>query len=211
MLVLFASIWFAEAVCTVYRPWQPLTQPSGPNYPRFFLELSAVFLAGTLIYLYRELIRDSGWIALACTVGVILSLWFPFGANSPALALTSTSLFAPLLAYPVLWLGFHLPWTSVGSKNDYSYGIYIYAFPIGVLLGPYGAANHGYLLFVMLTLLGTIPLAGASWWLIERPALKLRRWRPGRPDVPIAPSAGPVEVNTAITSAHDPPAVKPQQ
>ena len=211
VVALFAGIWVAEAACTLNPSWQALAGPSGPNYLRYFLELSAVFLAGTLIYLYRKQIRDSGWIALACTAGCIVSLWLPLGSSFPGLSLTSTSLFAPLLAYPALWISFHLPWTWVGSKNDYSYGIYIYAYPIGVLLGPYGMANHGYLLFFIACMVCTVPLAFASWWLIERPALKLRRWTPGRPDAPISPSAGPTEVSVASASEQNPTEVTPPE
>ena len=211
VVALFAGIWVAEAACTLNPSWQALAGPSGPNYLRYFLELSGVFLVGTLIYLYRKQIRDSGWIALACAAGCIVSLWLPLGGTAPGLSLTSTSLFAPLLAYPVLWVSFHLPWTWVGSKNDYSYGIYIYAYPIGVLLGPYGMANHGYLLFFAASMLCTLPLAFASWWLIERPALKLRRWTPGRPDAPMSPSAGPTEVNLASVSEQNSTEVPPPE
>ncbi len=211
VLALFLGVWCIEAACTIHRPWQSTTGATGTNDPKIFLELSVVFLAGTLIYLYRDQIRDSGWIALACITGVVVSLWLPFGGNKPAVTLTSTELFAPLLAYPVLWLGFHLPWTSVGSKNDYSYGVYIYSYPVAILLGPYGMADHGYPLFFAMSMLCTIPLAVASWWLIERPALKFRRWTPGRPDAPIAPSAGPVEVNAAVHTSHGSAAMTPQQ
>ena len=191
VLALFVGVWCVEAAWTVHRPWQMTVGATGSNDPKIFIELFVVFLAGTLIYLYRDQIRDSGWIALTCVAGVVVSLWLPFGGNMPAFTLTSTELFAPLLAYPALWLGFHLPWPSVGSKNDYSYGIYIYSFPVAMLLGSYGVANHGYALFFTMSVLCTIPLAVASWWLIERPALKMRRWKPGTPDAPIAPSAGP--------------------
>ncbi len=179
VLTLFVALWITEAVLTINRSTQATTTRLGTEDVKFFIELSVVFLAGTLIYLYRDHVRDSGWIALGCAAVLVSSLWLPFGGQEPSYTLTSTELLAPLIAYPVLWLGFHLPFTTVGSKNDYSYGVYIYAYPIAILLGPFGAANHGYLVFFALTLVFTVPLAVASWWLIERPALKLRRWTPG--------------------------------
>jgi len=178
VLALFLVMWSIEAAMTVNPKWQATYSRTGTDDLKFFVELSVIFLAGTLIYLYRDRIRDSGWIALACTALLALSLTLPIGGRTPSFTLTSTELLAPLIAYPVLWLGFHLPFTSIGSKNDYSYGIYIYAYPVAVLLGPYGAANHGYFVFFALTMVFTIPLAVASWWLIERRALKLKRWTP---------------------------------
>jgi len=57
---------------------------------------------------------------------------------------------------------------------------YIYAFPVTILLSIWGAARLGYVPFAILSILATVPLAVASWWLIEKQAMKLRQieWRP---------------------------------
>jgi len=69
---------------------------------------------------------------------------------------------------------------DVSTFGDLSYGIYIYAWPvqqIGVaLLG----RQTPYLALLFITILVTLVLAAASWYLVERPALRFkpRRRRP---------------------------------
>ena len=138
------------------------------------LGLVPVFLCGSLIYLYREKIPDSGWLALGSALLFALCWAMPASSSHPVYQLTSADVTAFALAYPVLWLGFHLPWHEVGSKNDYSYGVYIYAAPIAQLLAIWGVYRLGYIPYTLLTVVLTIPFAVASWWLIERNALKLR-------------------------------------
>ena len=139
------------------------------------LKFSVVFMVGAVIYLYRDRIPDSGWLALACAGLFIASLWLPTGGQVPDFKFTSSFLLAPLVAYPLLWLGIHLPFQAVGAENDYSYGVYIYAWPASQLLAIWGAWRWGYVVFTLLCLLAVIPFAVASWWLIEKRALSLKR------------------------------------
>jgi peptidoglycan/LPS O-acetylase OafA/YrhL len=63
----------------------------------------------------------------------------------------------------------------VGAVNDYSYGIYIYAWPVSQLLAIWGVARWGYLPFTLLTIAATVPMAIGSWWLVEKRALSLKK------------------------------------
>jgi len=99
----------------------------------------------------------------------------PTGGKAPTLAFTASDLVAPFIAYPLLWLGIHLPLQKVGARNDYSYGVYIYAFPITQLLVLWNAERLGYIGFMFLTVLLTAPFAVASWWLIEKWAISLKK------------------------------------
>jgi peptidoglycan/LPS O-acetylase OafA/YrhL len=139
-----------------------------------FFRLTIIFMVGALIYLYRDHIPDSGWLALACGAAFAASLWLP-GAQ-PEFMVTPSDLLTPLIAYPVLWLGIHVP-LRIGSKNDYSYGVYVYAYPVTVLLALWGVAAWGVVAFVGLSIVATVPFAAASWWLVERNALKLKTMR----------------------------------
>jgi peptidoglycan/LPS O-acetylase OafA/YrhL len=134
-----------------------------------------IFLAGALVYLYRDRIPDSGVLALTATALVLLSLAIPIGASSPAYRFSSVDVFAPLLAYPLLWLGAHLPLHRVGARNDYSYGVYIYAYPVQQLLALGHVQRWGYVVYATLAVAATAPLAVGSWWLIEKRALSLKR------------------------------------
>lgn len=69
------------------------------------------------------------------------------------------------LALPTAVLGLARPGKL---PADLSYGIYIYAFPLQQLLAAYGQLN------VATAVLAVVPFAVMSWFLIERPALKLK-------------------------------------
>lgn len=73
------------------------------------------------------------------------------------------------LALPAAVIGLSRPGKL---PADLSYGIYIYAFPIQQVLAAYGQLN------LMTAVLGVLPLAAASWFLVERPATRLK---PGPP------------------------------
>jgi len=148
---------------------------SGENVEVMLLaQVLPSFLAGSLLYCFREVVRDSGWIAIACVVLFVGGLFLPVGAAVPGFTLTSAVIVTPLLAYPLLWLGAHLPLQSIGKSNDYSYGIYLYAFPIEQLLIDFRVHQHGLVIYLGFTVLLTVLLALASWWFVERNAMKLR-------------------------------------
>ena len=169
------AFWLADIVATLTPS---LNQHFGVKdnwVPMSLVKLGTIFLVGSLIYLYRDRVPDSGVLALACAIAFTASLWLPTDGRDPAAFLEGSQLLAPLIAYPVLWLGMHLPLQRVGARNDYSYGVYIYAFPVEILLLIWGAARWGYPTFLLLVLLGTVPFAIGSWWLIERRALSKKQ------------------------------------
>lgn len=112
----------------------------------------------------------------------------------------------PAYAYLVLWVAMRLrgPLPSVGRKRDYSYGMYIYAWPVQELLTMEGVPQWGLFVYTVLALLGGLVLAIFSWHVVERPALRLKDWTPPflrkRTDDPHAsipdpaPQPGPVAV-----------------
>jgi peptidoglycan/LPS O-acetylase OafA/YrhL len=130
-----------------------------------FLELSPYFAAGVGAYLLRDRIRLHG-VLLAVTLGIIVATRytpvFPF-------------LFPFALGYVVLWFAF-VPGGWLRRYNragDYSYGIYIYAFPMQQLaawLVP-GISPLGDMAFA---LPATLVLAIASWHGIEKRSLAWR-------------------------------------
>jgi peptidoglycan/LPS O-acetylase OafA/YrhL len=87
-----------------------------------------------------------------------------------------------LFAYFVLYLAAALPrqvqW--IGQKNDYSYGVYLYGWISQQVLAYLGVYRWGYVPFVLLSLVMAGGCAWLSWHLIEKQALKLKSWGPGR-------------------------------
>ncbi len=143
------------------------------------MKFSAIFLVGALICLYRDRIPDSGWLALGCMAIFVADLVVPLHGQRTVLGFAVSGIATPIIAYPLLWLGAHLPFQGVGARNDYSYGLYIYAFPVQQLLAIGGATQLGYVPFTVLVILATSVLAVASWWLVEKRALALKSLRLG--------------------------------
>src|SRR5207249_4515386 len=112
------------------------------------------FFAGALLWAFRDRVPYSRWLMTASAIAIILfsALWIGF-------------LFAPLpLAYLVLNAGHSLPrWTRrINQPNDYSYGMYVYAFPVAQLLVAAGVRDVT--LLIAASLVATAPVAVLSWF-----------------------------------------------
>jgi peptidoglycan/LPS O-acetylase OafA/YrhL len=135
-----------------------------PNDVLQMLQLAPYFFAGAVLFVLRgRLPLHPGW-AAGATVCTGLAL-------GPGHDLVLASL---PLAYLLLWLGARLPFPSVGRRNDISYGMYIYAFPVQQLLVLLNATGAGVLPYVVASIACTVPPAIASWFMVERPALRFK-------------------------------------
>ncbi len=156
------------------------------------LRFGPLFLSGAVLSLYEDRVRVSGRWATAAAAGV-------FGAfflSQPLL------LIVPCLAYLMLWLGIRLPCARIGARNDLSYGLYIYAFPIQQLFAVYGFYRYGFVAYFLVTGAAAVVTAYVSWNLAERPALMLKDVLRRRP-VPV-PTSGPDAVPLAGIPAQSP-------
>jgi hypothetical protein len=142
------------------------------------IRFSTLFLAASTLYLYRERVPDRWWLAAACAIIYAISVLLPTGGLIPTFSFTPGDIGMPFLIYTVLWLGIHLPFRTIGSKNDYSYGIYIYGWPITELMILWHANRLGLPLYLTLCFVATIPFAVASWWLVEKRSLRLKNLLP---------------------------------
>ncbi|MCU1432638.1 MAG: acyltransferase 3, partial [Actinotalea sp.] len=123
------------------------------------------------------------WLGAAVSGAAVLgSIWLLDGWGA--------QLTAPFLAYLMIWLGSVLPCPELVRRHDISYGVYIYAFPVQQLLVLTGIHERGLLLYDVVALACTVPLAVASWLLVERPVM--RRVRHARqPATPARADAAP--------------------
>ena len=125
--------------------------------------LGALFFAGSLLQLWRQQLPNS---TVAAIVLLSICAWL---ANSAWM----NPLMWIALPYAVIVAAHRLPAAlRVFGNSDYSYGIYIYAFPVQQMLSAWGSsANWTWLALLPLEAAVTIALAAASWHFIERPAL----------------------------------------
>ena len=158
---LCAAVFAALVTLFALKPeWLPL-EPTGYGVP----ELALLFGLGSLAYVWRSVVPLSLAAALA---GVALYLWNPLGIGRGPVATL-------ILAYTVLVLAYHpwLKWQAFNRVGDYSYGLYVYAFPVQQTIAARVANLSPGELFG-LSFLTTLLLAAASWHGLEKPALGLR-------------------------------------
>lgn len=132
--------------------------------PGAALFMLSVFCAGACFYLFRDIIRQNGFAALAAI------LVLPICLMQPETAVTGFSIFG---GYALLWIG--LTWRPVWLKRmtprtDISYGLYLYGWPIASLIILYNQQINLYMLDAF-TLAGAGLAGFLSWRFIERPAL----------------------------------------
>lgn len=139
-----------------------------------FMKFLMMFLAGTLLYLYRDRVPNSALLALGSTVCFIAMLFLPTFGWQPAFTFDYPALAAPLLAYPLLWCGARFSSIRLGAKNDFSYGVYIFGFPVEQLLAVTHVQRIGEFGFIITSFVLTLALASVSWFVIEKNALRLR-------------------------------------
>lgn len=131
-----------------------------------------MFFVGALIYLHRDMLlrRDRWWLpAVSATVAVTTYITWGF---------LQLGLIA--LAYLLIWLGCVVPLHAIGTRRDYSYGMYIYGWPVLQLATFWGAPRLGLPAYVGLVLAGTLILAILSWHLVESRSLRLKGARAPR-------------------------------
>jgi len=167
------GLWLIQASITVMPGQENTFNIFHYWHAMNLIKFAVVFLVGSAVYVWRDRIPDAGWLALGCSTLFAASLLLP--GQAPDLYFRACDLGAPLLAYPLLWLGAHLPLQRIGSVNDYSYGMYVYAYPVTVLMAIWQMNRLGFVPFVAVCIIATAPLAIASWWLIEKRAMSLRR------------------------------------
>ncbi|MFI9328019.1 acyltransferase family protein [Kitasatospora sp. NPDC052868] len=142
----------------------------GDQLQGFLVYLGFTFLLGATFRLYRDRLPVSDSLAALCAVVAGVSLhWGGFFV-----------LGYPAIAYLLLWLAVRLPraFHRVGSKRDFSYGIYVYGFTVEQALTMLGYAKHGHAVYLALALAGTVVLAALSWYVVESPMMRLKDWTP---------------------------------
>jgi peptidoglycan/LPS O-acetylase OafA/YrhL len=164
-----AWCWAAEVAG--YRPsWGRLAGVLGD--PGTWASLLPLYLAGVVAYLYRDRLRPAGWSGMLALAALIL------GSRSP---LTRPLVLPTVGAWALLCAAFPrqpVPWDAT-RRGDWSYGVYLYAFPIQQLIvAVWGRPMDPHLLFG-LALVASLATGAASWHGVEKRFLG-RRNQPRR-------------------------------
>ncbi len=185
VLLLTVAIWLVLLADFVRQlPTDPTSKPYNrgafgpfPLVGAFITELVLVlfflFLAGAVAQLYKHRLPMH-----PVLIGVAAVAFFGSMAFGGFFAIG-----LPAYAYLLLWAACKLPrWLQgVGRTRDYSYGIYIYAFPVQQVVALLGGVRYGVMVYILLSLAGTLVFAVPSWHLIERPAMSMKDRTPRVP------------------------------
>ncbi len=131
-------------------------------YPFHF---AIFFFAGVIANVYRDQIVYNKWLALMATIIVVLRCFFT--------ELNAVTFFA--FPYLVLYLGqLRSPLNKAGKFGDFSYGLFLFSFPVQQCIVLYNNGNISIPIMIILSMLLTLPFAILSWKFVESKALKYK-------------------------------------
>jgi peptidoglycan/LPS O-acetylase OafA/YrhL len=189
LLLVSVAALFGVAIATYLATAHAIHFPGSSALNQIFVTRGAarlvpVFFTGVLFYCYRDRIPFHGGIAAAATavyLGATCLVQRDAMLNPVGVLLT-----APLFAYVVVWIGLsphfslrgrHLWIVPIGmlTAGDFSYGVYLYGYPLQQSLLHFFPGTWNTLGFFGASLAVVVSFAVLSWYLIERPILRLRR------------------------------------
>lgn len=151
----FASVWVLAS---------HFYFPTTDQFARLFF----MFFLGASFYILRDRIILSSWIF----AGLIITLLF---------AVVNKEIFYVIYLFSIAYILFYLAYIPAGlirqynKLGDYSYGVYIYAYPtqqsIAAVMPGVSALN-----MILISSLLTITLAFISWHLLEKRALSYKNY-----------------------------------
>lgn len=131
--------------------------------------LVEAFIVGVAFFRLKNKIRLNTGLFILSLIATIALLLLPYGDNFVACP----------AAYVTVYLGLLNPSRNkLLLSGDYSYGIYLYGFPIQQAVAAATPSLRSVAVDLLVALPLTVAFATGSWWLIEKHALGLRRWLP---------------------------------
>ncbi|SAK64640.1 acyltransferase 3 [Caballeronia catudaia] len=176
--VIAATLAFAVYHFGVYR-----AQTSEPQWTN---EFGLFFCTGVCLYLVRDLWIDR---RIVVALGVSAVAAIVAGIGQPVIA--------AWVAWPFLVIAFGTASTpflrSFGRFGDFSYGAYVFAFPVQQTLIWATSAKWPVGSYLAVAAALTLALAFVSWHCVEKPAMRLKPRRPAQaPASPLRTLAEPL-------------------
>lgn len=159
-----ASLYAIFAICTIVT-LATSTGLLGSELLITMARFGSMFTAGAIVWMERHrLSARPRWTALSlCLIGG--ALFLPDYRVLGALP----------LAYLMIVIGARITSPRLQLRNDVSYGVYIYAFPVQQLLAMTAVGHLGVPAYAAASFALTLPLAVVSWFIVEKPSLRLKR------------------------------------
>jgi peptidoglycan/LPS O-acetylase OafA/YrhL len=168
--------WIGGKLVGMHEPGELLWHLHSVGMGGILLKLAPFFLIGALLVTTpKERFRP----IFAC-IGLVVACLF-YRSEYGIVALWAT------LPYAVLTTAYHSPKTfnDFGKYGDFSYGVYLYAFPVQQTLSYFGITT--WWLHLLISAVVTLLLAVLSWKFIEFPALRMKRRNTATPAAPNSP------------------------
>lgn len=121
------------------------------------------FLFGAALFVNRNWFPMGKLCLLVGTIALFVLHHYAFGV---------ISLF--VLCYLIMASGWVLYNSKLRLKNDYSYGVYLYAYPMSQL--SYHFFNYNFLLYFTFIVLGVSLLSVISWHYVEQPIMRASKY-----------------------------------
>ncbi|GAA3030729.1 acyltransferase family protein [Microbacterium dextranolyticum] len=133
------------------------------------LLLLAPFAFGILFALFGDKIPIDNRLAIVCIFVAVWTYgkggWLPLGQYA--------------FCYALIWFSIRAQFLKSWDKHgDFSYGIYIVAWPLMQFAAYFKLQDAGWFVYHLVIVAGCHAYAYLSWHLIERPALQLKDWTP---------------------------------
>jgi len=183
------SIWTLPAEIRMYV-WVAMLGLTGVLRVRWIFNtaLAGLFILGSLAPAYLPLVPVDAYVRLAALFALggfcyINRSWIPIHGALVVAMIVTTYLFRSTSSYLclfsvcevlfVFWFAYNTPWRGFNRYGDYSYGIYLWGYPMQQMLAALFPLLPA-LINALLGFLGALAAAAGSWRFIEKPALGLK-------------------------------------
>jgi peptidoglycan/LPS O-acetylase OafA/YrhL len=166
-LVLVVTLLILLCIRPAVPPATPFDKFLGADF--YTIKLGLYFSGGAVFYLWQDRMRPSLWLGIALITCALLMQFSNL----------QTALFAVGFASTTLALGIGFSWLPKlpEKMGDWSYGLYLYGFPVQQTLSYLGLNSTGIVAYTLLCTIASLLLAGLSWFLIEKPVAEWWRLR----------------------------------